>query len=100
VPELSFQLRESSKGTGEGSTQRGRLVAVSSHREWWVTCRDIAGRRRDLQVIARKGQVVLVAPPGETAILTPLDVGRLRAALRDAVVNAAEPEPEPPLRGF
>jgi hypothetical protein len=67
----------------------GRLVVVSSHREWWITCRDIAGRRRDLQVIARQGQVVLVAPPGETAILTPLDVGRLRAALRDAVVDAS-----------
>jgi hypothetical protein len=34
-------------------------------------------------------QVVLVAPPGETAILSPLDVGRLRAALRDAVVDAS-----------
>jgi hypothetical protein len=62
---------------------------VSSHKEWWVSCRDIAGRRRDLQIIARQGQVVLVAPPGETAILSPLDVGRLRAALRDAVVDAS-----------
>jgi len=33
--------------------------------------------------------VVLVAPPGEIAFLTPLDVGRLRAALRDAVVDAS-----------
>lgn len=62
---------------------------MSSHKEWWVSCRDIAGRRRDLQIIARQGQVVLVAPPGETAILSPLDVGRLRAALRDAVVDAS-----------
>ncbi|HEV2782777.1 MAG TPA: hypothetical protein VGX25_25585 [Actinophytocola sp.] len=62
---------------------------MSGHKEWWVTCRDIAGRRRDLQVIARRGHVVLVAPPGETAILSPLDVGRLRAALRDAVVDAS-----------
>lgn len=65
------------------------MITVSSHKEWWVTCRDIAGRRRDLQIIARQGQVVLVAPPGETAILSPLDVGRLRAALRDAVVDAS-----------
>jgi hypothetical protein len=35
--------------------------------------------------------VVLVAPPGETAVLAPLEVGRLRAALRDAVVTASEP---------
>jgi hypothetical protein len=62
---------------------------VSSHKEWWIACRDIAGRRQDVQVIARRGQVVVVTPPGETAILSPLDVGRLRAALRDAVMDAA-----------
>jgi hypothetical protein len=73
-----------------GAKNESREVdTVSGHKEWWITCRDIAGRRRDLQVIARNGQVVLVAPPGETAILSPLDVGRLRAALRDAVVDAA-----------
>ncbi len=62
---------------------------MNSHREWVVSCRDIAGRRRDVTVFVRQGRVVLVAPPGETAILSPLDVGRLRAALRDAVVDAA-----------
>jgi hypothetical protein len=40
-------------------------------------------------VFVRQGRVVLVAPPGETAVLNPLDVGRLRAVLRDAVVDAA-----------
>ncbi|HEX2290230.1 MAG TPA: hypothetical protein VHH53_08565 [Pseudonocardiaceae bacterium] len=63
---------------------------MSGQREWSVSCRDIAGRRRAVQVIASHGQVVLVVPPGETAILSPLEVGRLRAALRDAVVVAAE----------
>ncbi len=62
---------------------------MNGQREWSVTCRDIAGRRRSVQVIATYGHVVLVAPPGETAILSPLDVGRLRAALRDAVVDAS-----------
>jgi hypothetical protein len=62
---------------------------VSSHKEWSVTCRDVAGRKRDLTVLVRQGRVVLVAPPGEMAILSPLDVGRLRAALRDAVVDAS-----------
>jgi hypothetical protein len=62
---------------------------VTSHREWSITCRDVAGRRRDLTVFVRQGRVVLVAPPGETAVLNPLDVGRLRAVLRDAVVDAA-----------
>ncbi len=31
---------------------------------------------------------MLVAPPGEAAVLNSLDVGRLRAALRDAVMLA------------
>jgi hypothetical protein len=69
-------------------------MRVSGHKEWWVSCRDIAGRRRDLQVIARNGHVVLVAPPGETAILSPLDVGRLRAALRDAIMDASVTQPD------
>ncbi len=63
---------------------------MSSHREWSIACRDVAGRRRDLVVFVRQGRVVLVAPPGETAVLAPLDVGRLRAALREAVVDASK----------
>jgi hypothetical protein len=63
---------------------------VTSNKEWSITCRDVAGRRRDLTVFVRQGRVVLVAPPGETAVLNPLDVGRLRAVLRDAVVDASQ----------
>lgn len=59
--------------------------------EWTVACRDLAGRRRSVTVIASEGKVVLVAPPGEAAVLAPLDVGRLRAALRDAIVSAEDP---------
>ncbi|WP_157421365.1 hypothetical protein [Actinoalloteichus hymeniacidonis] len=57
--------------------------------QWSVNCRDVAGRKRDLTVFVNDGQVVIVAPPGETAVLAPLEVGRLRAALRDAVVTAS-----------
>lgn len=67
---------------------------MDSHKEWLVSCRDVAGRRRDLAVFVDQGHVVLVAPPGETAVLAPLEVGRLRAALRDAVVRAAATEPQ------
>lgn len=59
--------------------------------EWTVSCRDTAGRRRNVTVFASEGKVVLIAPPGETAVLGPLEVGRLRAALRDAVVGAEDP---------
>ncbi|TCP46842.1 hypothetical protein EV191_113121 [Tamaricihabitans halophyticus] len=56
--------------------------------EWLVNCQDMAGRKRGLTVSAANGRVVLIAPPGEAAVLNPLDVGRLRAALRDAVMSA------------
>lgn len=62
--------------------------------EWSVGCRDLAGRRRDLTVfVGTDDKIVLVAPPGEAAVLGPLEVGRLRAALRDAVVTMAAPAP-------
>ncbi|MGB3442247.1 MAG: hypothetical protein WBA97_26175 [Actinophytocola sp.] len=62
---------------------------MTNHKEWSITCRDLTGRRRDLTVFVRQGRIILVAPPGETAVLNPLDVGRLRAVLRDAVVEAS-----------
>ncbi|WP_197320193.1 hypothetical protein [Saccharomonospora sp. NB11] len=61
---------------------------MNSRDEWAVPCRDLAGRRRELMVFVNAGRVVLVAPPGEAAVLNSLDVGRLRAALRDAVMLA------------
>lgn len=58
-------------------------------KQWHVSCRDVAGRRRDMSVLINQGNVVVIAPPGETAVLSPLEVGRLRAALRDAIMLAA-----------
>ncbi|MBB5957602.1 hypothetical protein FHS29_004197 [Saccharothrix tamanrassetensis] len=62
---------------------------MGTGKEWQVSCRDIASRRRDMTVFVSQGHVVVTVPPGEAAVLTPLEVGRLRAALRDAVVNAS-----------
>ncbi|WAL67054.1 hypothetical protein ORV05_04500 [Amycolatopsis cynarae] len=55
--------------------------------EWSITCRDVIGRRQVLTVFIEGGQVVLVPPPGEATVLAPLDAGRLRAALRDALLS-------------
>jgi hypothetical protein len=59
---------------------------VAVRDEWSISCRDLAGRRTDVTVFVSSDKVVIVAPPGEAAVLGPLDVGRLRAALRDALV--------------
>ena len=57
-----------------------------NHEEWTVTCRDFAGRARPLRVVVRGSEVVVVAPPGETAVLDQAAV----AQLRSAVVQAAQ----------
>lgn len=67
---------------------------MNKHNEWSVSCQDLAGRKRDLTVSVSHGRVVVVAPPGEAAVLAPLDVGRLRAALRDAVLMASQNVPQ------
>lgn len=56
--------------------------------QWYVTCRNEAGRRADLAVRPEGGQVVLVSPSGEETALRLLEVGRLRASLRAAAAVA------------
>ena len=60
---------------------------MAVRKDWLISCRDAAGRRRDIVVFTDRGRVVLVSPPGETAIMVPVEVGRLRAALREAVLD-------------
>jgi hypothetical protein len=55
---------------------------------WAAPCRDEAGRRRKILVLATDDDhVALVFPPGAVAVLEPLQAGRLRAALRDVVYS-------------
>lgn len=61
---------------------------MASEVQWYVTCRDEAGRRTDLAVRPDGGQVVLVSPSGEEMALQLLEVGRLRASLRAAAAVA------------
>ncbi|MGH4016928.1 MAG: hypothetical protein ACRDSL_23965 [Pseudonocardiaceae bacterium] len=50
--------------------------------QWVAACRDVAGRRREILVLPTDDdRVALVFPPGEVAILEPLQAGRLRAAV-------------------
>lgn len=57
-----------------------------------VKCRDIAGRTKRLVITPTEdGTIALILPPGEMAELDPLAVGRLRAALRDAILATEHP---------
>jgi len=54
-----------------------------------VRCTDEAGHAAEMVIgVTGDGQVTVTAPGGETAVLTPLEVGPLRYALRAAVIEA------------
>jgi hypothetical protein len=68
---------------------RGELHgSVAGRRIWRVSCGDVINRERCLTVLVERNQVVLVGPPGETAVLTTGQLGQLRAALREAAEQA------------
>lgn len=55
---------------------------------WRVRCGDVINRERCLTVLVDNGRVVLVGPPGETAVLSAGQLGQLRSALREAAEQA------------
>lgn len=68
---------------------RGELQgSVDGRRVWRVSCGDVINRERCLTVLVEHNQVVLVGPPGETAVLSAGQLGQLRAALREAAEQA------------
>ncbi|MBV8933470.1 MAG: hypothetical protein JOZ47_21010 [Kutzneria sp.] len=51
---------------------------------WWVECLDPFGRDRAMTVLVQHGRVLLVSPPGESAVLSVQQTRRLRLALDQA----------------
>lgn len=58
---------------------------------WNVQCRDPFDRERALTVIVERGKVVLVQPPGASAVLSAHQTLRLRQALDQAAGRAGQP---------
>lgn len=67
---------------------RELLGSVAGRRVWRIGCADVGNRERSLTVLVERDQVVLVGPPGETAVLSSRQLGQLRAALREAAEQA------------
>ncbi|HEX5406345.1 MAG TPA: hypothetical protein VFX16_29070 [Pseudonocardiaceae bacterium] len=57
-------------------------------RQWRIRCQDVANRERFLTLFVEHGRVVLVGPPGESAVLTAGQLGQLRTALQEAADEA------------
>lgn len=73
--------------TGYGATPRLSDRAAQSADEWRIRCHDVVSRDRCLTVLVDKGRVLLVGPPGETAVLTTEQLSQLRNALKEAAVQ-------------
>ena len=54
---------------------------------WYVSCLDPFGRDRSITVVATKDHVLLVTPPGQSAVLTPGQAKRLDAVLAEAMTR-------------
>jgi hypothetical protein len=57
---------------------------------WDVGCRDPFGRDRALTVLVERGRVLLVPPPGASAVLSAQQTRRLGQALDQAAGRAGE----------
>jgi hypothetical protein len=53
-----------------------------------VACADPFGRSRAMNVLVQQGQVVVVAPPGESAVLDARQTRQLGHALANAAASA------------
>ncbi|KAA2263762.1 hypothetical protein F0L68_09540 [Solihabitans fulvus] len=61
----------------------------TGQRRWWrIRCSDVVDRDRCLTVLVDRDTVVVVGPPGETAVLSAGQLGELRTALREAAEQA------------
>lgn len=50
----------------------------------WIECHDPFGRDRSMTVIVENDRVLLVAPPGESAVMSVTQTRRLRRLLDQA----------------
>lgn len=84
-----MQLADEADGAMGGSLSPYVGHDRNGNRHWWrVTCRDAINRERFLTVLIDRDRVVLVGPPGETAVLSAVQVGQLSEALREAADQA------------
>lgn len=59
--------------------------------QWLVECSDPFGRYRAMTVLVRRDEVVVVAPPGESAVLSVQQIRDLDRALAGAAANTGWP---------
>ena len=87
--ELARTAELAAPAVEESSEPESGWVGSTGTKRWWrIRCRDVVNRDRCLTVLVDRGTVVVVGPPGETAVLSAGQLGQLRAALREAADQA------------
>lgn len=76
------------QGMPQDSASEQAPSSSDGRRAWQVRCQDVVNRERCLTVVVDKGRVVLMGPPGETAVLSAGQLGQLRTVLREAADQA------------
>ncbi|MFC0429302.1 hypothetical protein [Kutzneria buriramensis] len=76
------------QGNTPGGVAEQATGSPDGRRAWQIHCRDVVNRERSLTVVVDKGRVVLMGPPGETAVLSAGQLGQLRTVLREAADQA------------
>lgn len=79
--------------TTPGTTiTRGPLAATATaESHWWVQCVDPFGRCRAMNVLVHQGRIMVVAPPGQSAVLSAAQTRDLGTALAAAAARAPGP---------
>jgi hypothetical protein len=76
-----------------GEAIRHGQFQLAAQGHWWVECADPFGRCRAMNVVVRHGRIVVVAPPGESAVLSADQTRLLGTALAKAAASAP-PDPD------
>ena len=76
------------QGNTPGGVAEQATGSPDGRRAWQIHCRDVVNRERHLTVVVDNGRVVLMGPPGETAVLSAGQLGQLRTVLREAADQA------------
>lgn len=72
----------------EFGVDMGADEPMARGRQWRIRCQDVANRERFITLFVEHGRVVLVGPPGESAVLSPGQLNQLRIALQEAADEA------------
>jgi hypothetical protein len=71
-------------------TSADRITPTTA--QWWVRCADPFGRCRAMNIVVQHGKVIVVAPPGQAAVLSAKQTRQLGRALGTAAASAL-PDP-------